>query len=657
MQATFELNNSDYRFTDSGINEISVGDIVDFDIYYEVDLSQKFDKFYGFVNQRSINKTAMERSISIVCLDYISITQFMDIDLEIEGNKILVEEETLTPNYLSSPNENLAQIFDFTNNSLADNPLPIITIRNKNTTEEDPLWDGFCYSNDTEVLTENGWKLLKDIVENKEKVKIATLNPEKNEVEYHYPLDYMSYNYKDKMFVQDSKSINLSVTKNHRLWVKPLNTTKYIFIEANKSPKNIFYKKDFPYKGNEEEYFILPEYKNEFNVIGGIKKFFGGKIQKQPDYIQHIYKKELNIKMDYWLQFLGVYLAEGWTIKGRIFIAQSPNSYKLKEITRLLKESGFKFVYSFSKKKLNKGVFKVCNKQLAIYLKQFGKARTKFIPRKLLNLSKRQSLILLNSLMVGDGNYKKYKNNEGSNYYTSSKQLANNVQELALKCGYASNIKETFDKKYNIIRYEIRINKNIEVLQNYSKDGRNFIPYNNKVYCIEIPNNIMYVRRKGKGCWCGNSIIYSEGQLKLGFPLNARYNYDLIALSYYFYSHGIYAEDVIKEILIQTDGYSNYLFKELTQQALINNHLTETFQNVEGAISDYLVPNYSDSEITIETTLTSAVTIGNGSIIVTDTSGFPITGNGNINGDAFSWSGKTATTLTGIPSSGIYPLA
>ena len=154
----------------------------------------------------------------------------------------------------------------------------------------------------------------------------------------------------------------------------------------------------------------------------------------------------------------------------------------------------------------------------------------------------------------------------------------------------------------------------------------------------------------------GFQIIFSEGQLKLGFPLNAKNNYDLIANMYYFYIHGVYAEDVIKEILIQIDGYGKYLFQETVQQTFIDNHLTETFQNVEGTVSDYLIPNYNDSEISIETTLSSAVTASASSITVVNTSGFSITGTGSINGDTFTWTGKTATTLTGIPTSGSYAL-
>lgn len=47
----------------------------------------------------------------------------------------------------------------------------------------------FCYSPDTEILTENGWISLKELVEKRIKIKVATLNPDSDELEYHYPVD------------------------------------------------------------------------------------------------------------------------------------------------------------------------------------------------------------------------------------------------------------------------------------------------------------------------------------------------------------------------------------------------------------------------------------------------------------------------------------
>ncbi len=149
MSATFVLNNDGNLFGDNGSNKIEVGDVIEFSEYFEGS-SKEFKRFYGEVNQRSFGESATDRTVTIVGLDYISKLQFTDIDLEVEGTKIDVEDEVLTPNYLSSPNDTLAQVFNFANNNIADNPLPILVIRNKNTDVEDPQWDGY------EILYENG---------------------------------------------------------------------------------------------------------------------------------------------------------------------------------------------------------------------------------------------------------------------------------------------------------------------------------------------------------------------------------------------------------------------------------------------------------------------------------------------------------------------
>ncbi len=74
--------------------------------------------------------------------------------------------------------------------------------------------------------------------------------------------------------------------------------------------------------------------------------------------------------------------------------------------------------------------------------------------------------------------------------------------------------------------------------------------------------------------------------------------------------------------------------------------------NVEGKTVDTLVRNATTETKAIRTTLTVACAAGDTSITVADTSGFPTSGTAEVNGDVFTWSGKTATTLTGIPASG-----
>lgn len=150
----------------------------------------------------------------------------------------------------------------------------------------------------------------------------------------------------------------------------------------------------------------------------------------------------------------------------------------------------------------------------------------------------------------------------------------------------------------------------------------------------------------------GFEISYSVGQLKLGFPLNTLTNYDIIARSYYFYTTGLNVEDILEDILCQVDGYGKYMFGETTAQAVIDNHLTTTYLSETSNSVDTLLPSFSTSTIIIKTKLNALVSAGATSITVLDTTGFPTSGSGNINGDIFTWAGKTPTTLTGIPASG-----
>jgi hypothetical protein len=170
------------------------------------------------------------------------------------------------------------------------------------------------------------------------------------------------------------------------------------------------------------------------------------------------------------------------------------------------------------------------------------------------------------------------------------------------------------------------------------------------------PEPIIIIKNKDTNAedpqYDGFEITYSVGQLRLGFPLNALYNYDLIAKSYWFYTQGIYVEDILERILTQIDGYGQYLFGETSAQDVIDNHLTTTFLTETNESYDTLLPNYTANTIIIKTKLNAVVTLGDSFISVLDTTGFPDSGTGNINGDTFTWTGKTPTTLTGIPASG-----
>lgn len=151
----------------------------------------------------------------------------------------------------------------------------------------------------------------------------------------------------------------------------------------------------------------------------------------------------------------------------------------------------------------------------------------------------------------------------------------------------------------------------------------------------------------------GFEILYAQGQVKLGSPLNARYNYNLKARSYYAYSRGLYAEDILESILKEPTGYNKYLFNESSAEDVVTNHLLETFYNITGeGISDTLTPNLNDEDITIYTKLTADVSSGADTVSVVSTTGFPSSGTAEINGDIFAYTSKDATHFYGVTPSG-----
>ena len=124
----------------------------------------------------------------------------------------------------------------------------------------------------------------------------------------------------------------------------------------------------------------------------------------------------------------------------------------------------------------------------------------------------------LTYLYIGDG----HKTETSNILSTTSKQLSDDVQELLIKCGFSfrhftrdvrndTHIYNGRVIKSNHISHEISWLKNTEIEIDMSKAKKTksfreeWIDYSGSVYCVSVPNHIVYIRRNGKGIWCGNS--------------------------------------------------------------------------------------------------------------------------------------------------------
>lgn len=86
-----------------------------------------------------------------------------------------------------------------------------------------------CLSDDTDVLTDVGWKSIQEITLSD---KVATLNHQTECVEYHCPNKTFEYDYEGKMYIVKNDHIDLCVTPNHKMYVRLNKHEKFQLIEA-----------------------------------------------------------------------------------------------------------------------------------------------------------------------------------------------------------------------------------------------------------------------------------------------------------------------------------------------------------------------------------------------------------------------------------------
>jgi ribonucleoside-triphosphate reductase (formate) len=341
-----------------------------------------------------------------------------------------------------------------------------------------------CYDKETQVLTIDGWKYFKEMSYSD---KVCTLNTKTKEIEYQFPLNIIQ-KYSEKIINFKNKKFDISVTPNHELLVQ--NTkNELIKIKAKDFvPKKHFLVKQGNWIGKKQNYFILPGIKHKaFNIYKGYYE------------VDIPFKK---IKMSSWLKFLGMYISEG-CLYHRKGIDNRRNTGRNEYEVRIA-QTKYKSIFRKALKELpfniieKKNEFIISNKQLYTYLKKFGNSYNKFIPKEIKNLDKDSLKILYKYLKLGDGLTNTSNGNEL--YFTVSKKLADDIQELYMKLGFTSNIYKYHKDKFSWYTVSKQKSKTGNILD---KDIKEEI-YNNLVYCVTVPNGTLYTRRNDKAIWNGN---------------------------------------------------------------------------------------------------------------------------------------------------------
>lgn len=329
-----------------------------------------------------------------------------------------------------------------------------------------------CISQDTDILTENGWKRLDDLTVG---YQIVTLNLENGVLELNPIKQIHIYNNFTELFNIKTKLVDLLVTPQHQLvfrWT-PEKDKKYRKKECDKLLGKWF---RIPVSGVSNN----PDIPIQDTLLA-----LGGAIISEG----HFHKTEGKDAGS------GISIYQAWD-----------NRFWIEKILRnanipfKLKKREFKGHLSYDK---NIGKSYATNDDCAIFYISASEGNKlsklfnyqKRIPQNWMHMSSRQFEVIFQALIMGDG-WRGKPNAIG--YFTKDSYLADQIQCLAIQSGYrcSKRIRKDGGSTLNLLKtQEITI----------SKDSIKKVPYAGLVWCVTVNNGTIIVRRNGKVAIIGNT--------------------------------------------------------------------------------------------------------------------------------------------------------
>lgn len=361
-----------------------------------------------------------------------------------------------------------------------------------------------CQLADTKLLTEDGWKPIKDVSVGE---NILTVN-ENRQIEVFPVVRKIEENYKGKMYRFKSRFIDITVTPNHKFplldkygrW-KGFYTAEDIFLGEVPDLSNSYFFKTGEWHNHSD---------NEF-VINGLPE---EELQGMKTILRKKYSEDIHIPSEVWMKFMGIYLSDGDAIYirpngkkcGKVNLYQEKESIS-NEIEEMLQEFPLEFVKYHHKNGRN--TFTINDLRLSKYLSQLGKDYAKYVPCNIKRQGRDMLKMFYDWFVMGEGMKKK----KMGNYYTyevfsTSKRLVMDLNEIQLKIGYCgsyheghlSKTKDTCNVYFTMRHHGDKISlnpKNITITEE---------EYDGKVYCVEVENHTFYTMCNNGMClWSGNS--------------------------------------------------------------------------------------------------------------------------------------------------------
>lgn len=359
----------------------------------------------------------------------------------------------------------------------------------------------FCLDNKTECLTIDGWKKYHELTED---TKVACYDKDKDSIVYRNPSRIISFRHQGPMHRWEGNSLDILATPDHRMLIESNGIWKVKRMREISQGGNYRIRTAAGAMCNAPAKIGVDRYRKMRKIKGDRGRFVKTKLPKKPVGTHQI-------DSDVWLKFLGYYVSEGSLPNvgkkaRRVTISQAYGSPAFKEIERTLRAMPYKW------KTYDSNTGRVCHWYVADQglrehlARHCGKgSRNKKLPRYVMGWPSASLRILLDAAVAGDGKVDRVKVGKKllkMRYNTVSKQLADDIQEIGVKCGLRISMRMQpghgkWSDMYSVLLHE----DNEKVV---AGANRSIVDYDGIVWCVTVPTGFFVVRRNNCAHITGN---------------------------------------------------------------------------------------------------------------------------------------------------------
>ena len=372
--------------------------------------------------------------------------------------------------------------------------------------------DWGCHDEQTRILTPRGFVHFKDLTAEDQ---VAQWDPTSRNMSFVTPKVRTVRDWdKPLLHFKTKGGLDLMVTDTHRMRTSVAGRDQWVVESAGETAArggNINFVGSVRWEGTLRETFTLPGLPVSPGYAGSESRTF---------------------KMEDWLELLGYLITEG----GLCYDGERPSCLKMSQRETVNHETYLKMQHCLDRLAIPFSTFpnvKTGDVNWTIYGKQLWQwyasnvgtsSETKRIPREFLALPEAQLRVLFQAMVDGDGYTDPREGCTGGAYYSTSKELCEDFQELCIRLGLRCVVRLHKPAEGNRqARWRAMWSEGRDYHLNTPSTSVEHVPYSGKVYCCAVPTGFIVTERNGCVSYQGNTGENTYTVFCLGAYLDSKF--------------------------------------------------------------------------------------------------------------------------------------